>query len=82
LLRKKGRFEDGNFLAQGCVYYSRRDKPSKDNFALRETSSLREFVQTGKQKREEDPQNTGHFDPHPVARKAAIACSLLLIIGF
>jgi len=51
--------EDVNFLAQGCVYENRGGKPSKDNFTLRETFSLRELVQTGKQKREEDPQNTG-----------------------
>jgi hypothetical protein len=38
---------------------SKGSKPSKEDFTLRETSSLRELVQTGKQKREEDPQNTG-----------------------
>jgi hypothetical protein len=58
-MRAKELFEDVNFLAQGCVYENRGGKPSKDNFTLRETSSLRELVQTGKQKREEDPQNTG-----------------------
>jgi len=83
LLRKKGRFEDVSFLAQGRVYYSRGGKPSKEDFTLRETSSLRELVQTGKQKKErKTPKIRGHFDPHPVARKAAIACSLLLIIDF
>jgi len=61
---------------------SKGSKLSKEDFALREISSLRELVQTGKQKREEDPQSRGHFDPHPVARKASIACSLLLIIAF
>jgi hypothetical protein len=59
LLRKKGRFEDVSFLAQGRVHDNRGGKPSKEDFTLRETSSLRELVQTGKQKREEDPQNTG-----------------------
>jgi hypothetical protein len=80
LLRKKGRFEDGNFLAQGRVYYSRGDKQSKEDFTLRETSSLREFFQRASG--EITPNFGWNFDPNPVARKAAITCSLLLIIGF
>jgi hypothetical protein len=62
--------------------------------AVKEASRLKKISHLGKplpyeswsrqasKKERKTPKIRGHFDPHPVARKAAIACSLLLIIAF